>query len=453
MSEGGRRRVAVIGSGVAGLLAARLLSTRHDVTLYEAAPRLGGHVHTHEVESGGRRLAVDSGFIVFNDRTYPRFSRLLDLLGVGRRPTEMSFGVRCDATGLEYSGRSLAGFFAQRRNLLRPGHWRILRDLRRFGREAPELLADPDEARTLGGYLAARGYSRDFVEHYLVPMGAAIWSARPAAMGAFPAATFVRFFSNHGLLDLRDRPQWYVVEGGSARYVERLAAPLAGSIRLGARVAAVRRLATRVELDVEGHVAPSCDDVVLAVHADQALALLVDADREERALLSAIPFQRNEAVLHTDTSVLPRSRRAWAAWNYRVPRAAGDPVSVTYDMNALQGLPGAERHLVTLNGTAPIDPGKVLARMRYEHPIFGVGAAAAQRALARRAGRRRTYVCGAWNGYGFHEDGVVSALAVARRFGVRDLEEALRPAPPPPARGDRPRPRVFSNDTNAAGTR
>jgi uncharacterized protein len=410
-------KIAIVGSGVSGLVCAHLLHGRHEVTVFEAERRIGGHTNTVDVELAGERHAVDTGFIVYNERTYPNFVRLLAQLGVETRPTKMSFGVRCDRTGVEWGSRGLASVFAQPRNLLRPGFQRMLRDVLLFNRRSQRLLEGGDEKVALGDYLEGEGYSEEFVRHYVVPMGAAIWSADPEAFLRFPAASFVRFFANHGLLDARPNIPWRVVRGGSSRYVEKLVEPFRDRIRLGARVHGIRRMADRVAVVAEGGIL-EFDQVILAVHSDQALDLLPDATHLERRVLGSVSYQRNDVVLHTDESLLPASRRAWASWNYRVPRETNGRVLVTYDMNRLQGIESRHRFLVTLNGSKHIDPARVLRRFVYEHPVFDAEALAAQKLHRHVSGHRRTHFCGAWWGWGFHEDGVRSALAVCERFGA-----------------------------------
>ena len=427
-------RVAVVGTGISGLLAARLLHARHDVTVFEADDRIGGHTHTHDVERGGRQFAVDSGFIVYNERTYPGFTELLARLGVETRASTMSFAVRDDRADLEWCGTDLRSLFAQRRNLVRPWFWGLLRDVLRFSRRAADVLAEGDEHRTLGELLRREGYGRAFVEHYIVPMGAAIWSARPEAMLEFPALTFVRFFHNHGMLQVSGRPQWRTLVGGSRSYVEPLVAPLGRRIHTRSPVRSVRRLGPTpgcgegggegggVELVVAGVGTLRFDAVVLATHADQSLRMLADPSPVEREILGAVPYQENEALLHVDERFLPRRPAARAAWNYLVPATPGGRLSVTYDMNALQGLDAPERFQVTLNPPEQPDADKVLARMTYHHPVFTAEGIAAQRRRDEIDGVRGTYFCGAWWGYGFHEDGVQSALVVARRFGLPGLD-------------------------------
>ncbi len=421
-------RIAIIGTGVSGLVAARRLHRHHEVTLFEANDWVGGHTHTVDVELACGRYAVDTGFIVFNDWTYPHFVRLLDELGVDSQPSSMSFSVRCERTGLEYNGTSLNRLFAQRRNLIRPAFYRMLRDILRFNREAPELIGAGDDDLTLGEYLALRGYSREFIEYYLVPMGAAIWSATPPTMGQFPARYFVQFFHNHGMLSVNERPTWRVVKGGSREYVRELIAPFRERIRLRTPVAWIRRASTHVTVAPRNAEPQRFDHVFLACHSDQALALLADATPPEREVLSAIPYQENDVVLHTDVRMLPARPRAWAAWNYHIPPQPLQRVAVTYNMNILQGLPARDQICVTLNRSEVVDPPRIHGRFTYHHPVYDVNAVRAQRRVPAINGRRRTWFCGAWCGYGFHEDGVRSALDACDAFDqqVDDEELSLR---------------------------
>jgi predicted NAD/FAD-binding protein len=417
----------------------RLHRAGHDLTVYEADERIGGHTHTHRIELDGEVQHVDTGFIVFNDRTYPNFVALLDELGVESQPSSMSFSVRNDASGLEYNGTSLNGLFAQRRNLLSPGFLGMLAEILRFHREAPALLQADGAETTLGAWLEANRFGGRFVDDYLVPMGAAIWSTDPVRMFDFPARFFVRFLHNHGMLTVDDRPVWHVIRGGSARYVERLVAPFRERIRLNSPVEQIRRRPDGVMLHVRGREPQRFDHVFLACHADQALRMLADPSPEERAILGALPYQRNEALLHTDTTLLPRQRRAWAAWNvHRLP-GAGAGVALTYDMNVLQSLRSRHTFCVTLNASAHVDPKRVLRRMEYAHPLFTPAGAAAQQRHHEISGASRTHYrthyCGAYWRYGFHEDGVVSALQALTRFdeacrhhaeaGADDAQRAL----------------------------
>jgi len=407
-------RIAIVGSGVSGLVVAHLLHRRHEVTVFEASDHVGGHVHTHEVSVGGGTISVDTGFIVYNERTYPNFTSLLGQLGVATQPSTMSFSVRLREPELEYNGSTLRQLFAQRRNLVRPWFYAMIADILRFNRQAPVHVLNGAASQTLGEYVSARRYSRPFIDRYLLPMAAAIWSMPQRTVLEMPAAFFVRFFANHGMLSIDDRPEWRTVTGGSARYVEVLSAPFADRIRLRSPVRDVKRFGDHVTVDGVRY-----DHVVFACHSDQALAALADASHAERAILGSLPYQENAVVLHSDVSVLPKRRRAWAAWNYHLSGAPSDPVAVTYNMNILQALDAGagEPFCVTLNETDHIDPARVIAKLRYAHPVFTREGVAAQQRHGEISGVRRTHYCGAYWGFGFHEDGVNSALAVGKAFG------------------------------------
>jgi predicted NAD/FAD-binding protein len=410
-------RLAVVGSGISGLVCAYLLRQAHDVTLFEANDYPGGHTHTVTVAEAGRTLAIDTGFIVCNDRTYPRFLGLLEELGVAWRPTEMGFSVSCARCGLEYSGGSLATLFAQKRNLLRPSFLRMLRDILRFNRLGTDRGDEIDEEVTLGEFLRRKGYSSAFAEHYLLPMGAAIWSCPMETFADFPVRFVVDFYRHHGLLQLRNRPTWFVIPGGSRTYVDRMVRPLGSALRLRTPVLRVERGADCVRV-VSRDGTEEFDEVIFACHSDQALRLVGDASAVERRLLGAFPYGRNSAVLHTDVTLLPRLRRTWSSWNYRVPVGSETRPCVTYNMNILQHLESAETYCVTLNADEAIAPERALGRFEYEHPIFSVGRAAAQARHGEVIRQNRTSFCGAYWGNGFHEDGVVSALAVCAAYGV-----------------------------------
>jgi predicted NAD/FAD-binding protein len=425
------QRLAIIGSGISGMAAGWYLSQhqsqRHEVTLFEADDRLGGHTATMDVQLDGREYAIDTGFIVFNDWTYPHFQRLLDTLDVAYQATEMSFSVHETGRDFEYNGHTLASLFAQRRNLLRPSFHSLLRDILRFNRQATHALIGGrlDATLTLGEYLDANGYGAAFQRQYLLPMGAAIWSASIADLRSFPLHFFVRFFHHHGLLSVSHRPQWYTLIGGSRSYIPALTAPYAERIRLATPVLGIRRNATGVTLRTE-HGVETFDQVVLACHADQALTLLDDASADEREVLGALPYQDNEVVLHTDTSLLPRRPRAWASWNYRLDgRGEHARASVTYNMNILQRLAAPHTFCVTLNDSDSIATDKILGRYRYAHPSFTLAGQAAQARHADISGAsRRTHFCGAYWSNGFHEDGVWSALRVAAELGCREPRAA-----------------------------
>ncbi|HEY6125607.1 MAG TPA: FAD-dependent oxidoreductase [Steroidobacteraceae bacterium] len=413
-------RVAIIGSGIAGMVAAARLHPRHDVTVFEAGAYVGGHTNTIDVDCQGRKFAVDTGFIVFNDWTYPRFIALLNELGVAYQSSNMSFSLRDERNGLEYNGTSINTLFAQRLNALRPSFLRMIADILRFNKQSRDLLAGSDDTLTLGEYLEANRYSRAFREQFIVPMGMSIWSSTERAMLSFPARFFVEFFDKHGFLNVDDRPVWQAVKGGSREYMRKLSAPLAHRIRLETAVTAVRRDAAGVTVRTAMGSVERFDQVVIACHSDQALKLLQDASPAEQEILSAFPYQENEAVLHTDESLLPRAPLARAAWNYHLlavrDNAMRDRVALTYDMNVLQSLDAPVRFLVTLNRTADIDPAKVLKTITYHHPVYLPAGVAAQKRRAEISGVNRTFYCGAYWRYGFHEDGVVSAEWVLEEF-------------------------------------
>jgi len=407
-------RLAIVGSGVSGLVAAHLLHERHEITLFEARERIGGHVNTVDVvEEDGTTTPVDTGFIVYNEHNYPLFTRLLSRLGVETQPSNMSFGVRCDRTGLEYGSASIDTLFAQRRNVVSPGFHAMLRGILRFNREAGPAVRNGAAALTLGEYLEKGRYAPQMVEHYLLPMGSALWSIPRGRVLEMPASFFVGFFENHGMLTVNDQPQWRVVTGGSATYVEALIEPFRDRIRTRTPVRRVERKHAHVDVDGE-----TFDQVIFACHADQALRILADPTRREREILGALPFQKNDVVLHTDTSVLPRSRRAWASWNYRVDPEAGTAATVTYNMNRLQTLASRRTYCVTLNATSPIDPASILYRTEMSHPVFTREGQAAKARHTEISGVANTHYCGAYWGYGFHEDGVRSAVRVAERLGA-----------------------------------
>ena len=414
-------RVAVVGSGIAGLSAARALAARHEVAVFERALRPGGHVHTIEVEiAGGGRLALDTGFLVFNRRNYPGLNRLFEELGVATQPSDMSFAVSVETDGgeLEWAGgNGPGGLFAQRRRLVDPGHWRLLGAILRFNRDARAALAGGRAAGSLADFLRRGSYPRALADHYLVPMAAAIWSSPPGRMLAAPAATVLGFFANHGLLDLRGRPQWRTVAGGSARYVERLLEAAGLEPLLATPVERVRRGAHGVTVET-GALAERFDACVLACHADEALALLAEPSAAERAVLGAFRFEDNFAYLHRDPAFMPRARSAWSSWNVKVMPARGRdaPVTVTYWLNRLQRLAPRENYFVSLN--PPARPRDVLATLRYSHPVLDAAAVAAQARMDLIQGGGGIYFAGAWTRYGFHEDGWLSGLAAAQAFAV-----------------------------------
>lgn len=415
------KKIAIVGTGISGLVSAYLLNREHDVHVFEANDYIGGHTATVDVEVAGSSWAIDTGFIVFNDRTYPHFERLLAQLGVKAKPTEMSFSVNNVQTGLEYNGHNLDTLFAQRRNLFNPKFWCFIAEILRFNAKCKSLWAEQavDPELTLGDFLRQQNFSRFFSEHYILPMGAAIWSSSLADMEAFSLLFFIRFFHNHGLLNINDRPQWYVIEGGSRSYIEPLIADFKEKIQLNTAVTRVERGEDGVVLTLNNGQQAYFDEVVLACHSDQSLAMLADASEQERKILADLAYSANDVVLHTDTRLLPKREKAWAAWNYQLNGQRDNPASVTYNMNILQGLPvDAPTFCVTLNQSHAIASDKILREFKYMHPVFNQASLAAQQNRQQICGQRHTHFAGAYWYNGFHEDGVRSALDVCQRFGI-----------------------------------
>jgi uncharacterized protein len=412
-------RIAVVGAGVSGLVTAHLLAAAHEVTVFESAAYAGGHTNTVRVDTADETHYIDTGFIVFNDRNYPNFQRLLERLGVPSQPSTMTFGVSDGRGDFEYNGGSPNGLFAKRAHLITPWFHRMIADLARFNGAAHDLLLHDGAGPSLGHWLEQQRFSRPFIERLIVPQASAVWSADPRHMWNFPARFLVEFFDNHGMLSFRGRPRWRTVTGGSARYVHALVRGFEGRLRLRTPVRTVTRAADHVLVTPRGGEAERYDHVVLATHSDQALAVLADAGDREHEVLAAIPYQANEAVLHTDVRMLPRRRRAWASWNYHLVEDHTGPATVTYHMNRLQSLRSARQFCVTLNRTGDIAPEHVIRTIPYHHPVYTPQGVAAQRRWDEISARNRTHFCGAYWGWGFHEDGVVSALRVAERFGIR----------------------------------
>ena len=422
-------KIAIVGAGISGLSCAYYLAREHDVTVFESAPEIGGHTATKLIEINGEPQLVDTGFIVYNDWTYPNFIKLLQELDVQGRASEMSFSVTCESSGLEYAGSNLNTLFADRLNLLRPGYWKMLRDIVRFNRQAIEDLENGNITAdvTLGEYLSGKNYGSKFRDKYLLPMGAAIWSSTIEGIDDFPALFFVRFFKNHGLLSVKNRPQWYTIKGGSKNYLPALTKSFENNIHTNTNISSIKR--SEHHVDIVYSIADSAakkerfDALVLATHSDQALALLDDASTDEQAILSAIAYRMNEVVLHTDYSRLPKRRTAWSSWNYRisenteVPVNEGSLAKLTYNMNILQGIESDTVYCVSLNQTDEIDSEKILGTYHYSHPVFTEAAVKAQGQWNQIAGVKNTWFCGAYWANGFHEDGVVSALKVVESIG------------------------------------
>lgn len=418
-SQTDSRNIAIIGSGISGLTAAHLLSRRHRVAVFEAGPTIGGHTATKSVELGGRRYDVDTGFIVFNDRTYPNFIKLLSRLGVPSQLTDMGFSVTGPDHQYEYSGSGFHGIFAQRRNLFSPAHWGMLREIIRFNRactrDFEQDSVDPD--LTLGDYLHNLGYSAFFQRHYILPMVSAIWSSGLSGAAQMPLLFFVRFFHNHGLLTVTNQPQWYTIKGGSHSYLAPLTRDFQEDIYTDCPVTRVQRLEQGVLVTTERFGEQRFDEVIFACHSDQALKLLADPSQEESEVLGAIPYQQNDVTLHTDESVLPRARRAWASWNYWLTERDSEQAVLTYNMNILQRLRAPRTLCVSVNATPWLDERKILGRYQYSHPVFNRESIAAQQRWDDISGRQHTHYCGAYWRNGFHEDGVVSGLRVAAALG------------------------------------
>lgn len=411
-------RIAIIGTGISGLAAACMLHRKHEITLFEAESRLGGHAHTVLVEDDGGALWIDTGFIVYNEVTYPNFCNLLDRYKVRSQVSDMSFSVKSRETGLEYGSKGFGCFFADRTKLLSPRHWSMLGEIFRFNREAIAFLERGDTTATLDEFLFQRRHSDFFRRHYVEPLLAAIWSAAPGEVGTYPAAYFLNFFRNHGLLGVNQGHQWRVIEGGSRAYVDAFTAAYRDRIRLATPVESIERFEDSVLVHPRDGAPERFDAVILAVHSDTALKMLRDASDLEREILSAMSYRDNDVVLHTDESMLPVNRRAWASWNYEIGSDTNSLPTLTYDMNRLQGISSNRRYLVSLNSTSKIAPDRILGRYSYAHPVYTAAGIAAQRRHGEISGHRRTHYCGAYWGYGFHEDGVKSALAVAKSFGA-----------------------------------
>ncbi len=412
------KHIAIIGSGISGLTAAYLLSKKHHVTVFEKNAIIGGHTATVDIEKEGKSYALDTGFIVFNDKTYPNFLALLDEIGVSKQATEMSFSVHNCQTGLEYNGHNLNTLFAQRRNVFRPKFWQLILEILRFNKLCKSVFEQQNyhAGDTLGKFLAENKFSDFFAEHYILPMGAAIWSSSLAQMEDFEFRFFVQFFHHHGLLNIADRPQWYVIPNGSRSYLAPLCEPFKNNIKVNAHIKGITRNNDKVHLHFYDAPGQTFDEVVIACHSDQALALLTDASEDEKTILSAMPYSTNSVILHTDKNLLPKRKKAWASWNYQLSTDREKAASVTYNMNILQGINSEHTFCVTLNQKEDINPNAILREFTYHHPIFSTHSIKAQQQRSVICGQNHTHFAGAYWHSGFHEDGVLSAVEVAQRF-------------------------------------
>ena len=412
-------KVAIVGSGISGLTCAYILNNDHDITIFEKNDYVGGHTHTHQIEYGGKEFSIDSGFIVYNEWTYPNFIKILDQLGVERQLTRMGFSVKSDKNNLEYAGHSLNGLFAQRSNLFRPSFMRILLSMRRFNYEAKTELKTLDPQITLGKYLVSRNYPKEFIKHYIIPIGAAIWSTVPKQMMEMSAVFFIRFFDNHGLLQVLNRPNWWVISGGSKKYVEKMIGGFKDKIRLSSPVKNVKRGGENITVQFGSGILENedFDSIIFACHSNQSLAMLDSPSKEEEEILSAIKYQKNDALLHFDDSILPKRKNAWSSWNYLLDEDQDKAVALTYNMNILQSLKSDRTFCVSLNSGDLVDQSKVIKHLNYEHPLFTLSSIEAQGRKNEISGKNNTYYCGAYWRNGFHEDGVMSALDVCKDFG------------------------------------
>ena len=411
-------KIAIIGSGISGLTSAYLLNRNHDITVFEANDYIGGHTHTHNIKIKDEEYAVDTGFIVYNERTYPNFIKLLDTLGVERQLSTMGFSVKSASEDYEYAGESLNSLFAKRSNIFRLGFLRMLYEMYRFGKKSDSTGLGLDVSITLGTYLRSENYSNEFINYFIIPMGAAIWSTPANKVLDMPAYFFIKFFYNHGMLEIINRPKWWVIKDGSSAYIKKIIKGFESKINLSSPIRTVSRLDNGIEIETANSKKPLIfDAVVFATHSDQALGMLKDPTEKEKDILSSIPYQKNEVLLHTDSSVLPKRKLAWASWNYQLDSNPESPVVLTYNMNILQSLDCDETFCVTLNDHQSVDKSKVLKKITYHHPLFTVKGIEAQKRKLEISGVNNTYYCGAYWHNGFHEDGVASAIEVCKHFG------------------------------------
>ena len=416
-SKNKKLKIAVIGSGISGLTSAFLLSKKHEVFLYEKNDYIGGHTHTHEIYENDKKINVDSGFIVYNENTYPNFMKLLDILKIESQHTTMGFSVKSDSNDFEYAGNSIHSIFAQKSNIFRPSFLKMIYQILRFNKISKNEYNNIDEDVTLNDYLIKFSFSEKFVNHYIIPMGAAIWSTSPKKMLNMPAKFFIRFFQNHGLLKVINRPQWWVIKNGSKQYVKKIIKPFEDNIVLNCKINSISRLNEKVTIKFDKS-EKIFDAVVIATHSDQALELLSDSTDAENQILGSIKYQKNSAIIHTDKSILPKRKIAWSSWNYLLNENRDNLVTLTYNMNILQTLKSKKVYCVTLNNTTSIDESKIIKKIIYHHPLFDLESVKAQNQKNKICGSNNTYFCGAYWGYGFHEDGVNSALDVCKKFGI-----------------------------------
>ena len=410
-------KIAIIGSGISGLTSAYILSKKHEVYLFEKNDYIGGHTHTHEIKENTNNINVDSGFIVYNENTYPNFIKLLDILNIERQHTEMGFSVKSNSQDFEYAGNSINSIFSQRKNIFKPSFLKMVYDILKFNYQSKRDIKKISTNITLKQYLDSSSYSKEFIDKYIIPMGAAIWSTSPELMLQVPAVFFIRFFKNHGLLDITNRPQWWVIKNGSNQYVKEIIKPFKENIKLNTKISSIKRKNNGVEVSY-GDNKEFFDSVIIATHSDQALSLIDDLTDKESDILSKIKYQKNTALLHTDTSILPNRKIAWSSWNYLINHDQEKIVTLTYNMNILQTLKSNKTYCVTINDSTNIDKSKILKEIKYSHPLFTIDSVDAQKRKDEICGKNDTYFCGAYWGYGFHEDGVNSALDVCKKFGL-----------------------------------
>ena len=413
-------KIAIIGSGISGLTSAYLLNRKHDVTIFEANDYIGGHTHTHNIEIDGSNYSIDTGFIVYNERTYPNFINLLDQLNIERQLSTMGFSVKSASQDYEYAGESLNTLFAKRSNIFRINFWRMLYEMYHFGNKADSIGFGLDVSMTLGDYLVDENYSSEFINYFIIPMGAAIWSTPANKVLDMPAYFFIKFFYNHGMLELTNRPNWWVIKNGSSEYINKITIGFEDKIHLSTPVKKVSRVEDGVEIVIpKKDKALKFDSVIFATHSNQALDILDDPSEAEKDILGSIPYQKNNILLHTDSSVLPRRKLAWASWNYQLDSDPNSPVILTYNMNILQTIEANKTFCVTLNDSDSVDKNSILKKITYHHPLFTVKAIESQKRKSEISGVNNTYYCGAYWRNGFHEDGVVSALDVCSYFGEK----------------------------------